>query len=118
MVFVSNVLYVSCICYGAYAISVGLLTYGALLALTQLIQHLQTPILSASGLINRYSLAKTSYEQLSKSLEGEPLEEHTYASFSRLEGSHLSFSYQEKKVITDLSFQIPAGSIVRIVIYE
>lgn len=114
MVFVSNILYASCICYGGYAISVGLLTYGALLALTQLIQHLQTPILSVSGLINRYSLAKTSYERLSKSLEGEPLEEHTYTSFSKLEGSHISFSYQEKKVITDLSFQIPAGSIVRI----
>lgn len=114
MVLTSNVLYGACICYGGYAIAVELITYGSLLALTQLIQHLQTPILSISGLMNRYSLAKTSYERLNKSLEGNCIDEHNYEEFDRLVASNLSFSYSNKKVITDLSFQISVGSIVRI----
>ncbi len=114
MVLVSNLLYGACICYGGYAISIQFITYGSLLALTQLIQHLQTPILSISGLINRHSLAKTSYERLSKSLEGQCVEEQTYTSFSLLDVSHISFSYQDKKVISDLSFQISSGDVVRI----
>lgn len=114
MILVSNALYGACICYGGYAIAVGLITYGSLLALTQLIQHLQTPILSISGLMNRYSLAKTSYERFNKSLIGECIEEKEYHAFTTINVSHISFSYQDKQVITDLSFQIQTGSIVHI----
>lgn len=114
MVLASNILYAGCIGYGGYAIAMNWISYGSLLAITQLIQHLQTPILSISGLINRYSLAKTSYERLNKSLEGTMIESKEIKSFTKLIASDLCFSYPDKPIIQNLSFEIEAGTIVRI----
>lgn len=115
MILVSNLLYASCIGYGGYAIAVGWITYGSLLALTQLIQHLQTPILSVSNLLNHYSLAKTSYERFSESLEGDIVQASCLNDFSVLKVKNLSFGYQsDELVINNLSFELKKGEVARI----
>lgn len=116
MVLVSNLLYGFCIAYGGYAIAMSWITYGSLLALSQLIQHLQTPILSISGWINRYSLAKTSYQRFANSLTGSFLEEQPIEDFTAISAKNLSFGYPEHSLVfNDVSFEIHKGDIVRIV---
>lgn len=115
MVLASNILYGICIAYGGYAIAVSWITYGSLLALTQLISHLQTPILSISSLINQHSLASTSYKRLLDSISGKELNIEPINDFDSIEINKLEFQYNENNtIINNLSFEIKKGQVIRI----
>lgn len=59
-----NGMYIMGICYGGYGILVGTLSYGSLMAVTQLITQLQGPIVNITGLIPKTFNMSASAERL------------------------------------------------------
>jgi len=59
-----NGMYIMGICYGGYGILVGTLSYGTLMAVSQLITQLQGPIVSITGLIPKVFTMSASAERL------------------------------------------------------
>ena len=62
--FTMNGMYILGICYGGYGILVGTLSYGSLMAVTQLITQLQSPIVNITGLIPKVFTMSASAERL------------------------------------------------------
>lgn len=114
MVLVSNLVYGACIGYGSYAITIGLITYGSLLALTQLIGHLQAPLLSVSSLINQHSLMKTSYKRLEESLSKNITKSVILKEFDMIKVNDLAFGYNSKLLFSNLSFEIKPKDIIKV----
>ena len=59
-----NGMYIMGVCYGGYGILAGTLSYGSLMAVTQLITQLQGPIVNITGLIPRAFNVSASAERL------------------------------------------------------
>ena len=59
-----NGMYIMGICYGGYGILAGTLSYGSLMAVTQLITQLQGPIVNITGLIPRMFNVSASAERI------------------------------------------------------
>ncbi|MBR6848637.1 MAG: ABC transporter ATP-binding protein [Lachnospiraceae bacterium] len=59
-----NGMYIMGICYGGYGILVGTLSYGALMAVSQLITQLQGPIVNITGLVPKIFTMSASAERL------------------------------------------------------
>lgn len=114
MVLASNIVYGACIGYGGYAIAVGWITYGSLLALTQLIQHLQGPLLSVSSFINQHSLTKTSFQRLENMLKGVEHQQLIIDDFERITLSNVAIGYHNEPIIKGISFSILPGDIIKI----
>ncbi len=110
----SNIIYAAYIFYGGYSIAKGLMSYGTLIAILQLMSHIQSPIMSFSNIINRYSLYKTSYGRLNERLRGEVRKTPALDSFDYIELSNISFGYNEDALFKDLSFTIKNGEVIQI----
>ena len=110
----SNIIYAGCIFYGGYSIAKGLMSYGTLIAIIQLMGHIQSPIMSFSNIINHYSLYKTSYNRLNDRLNNNPLEKPALISFDRIEANNITFGYNDDSLFKNLSFTINNGDIIQI----
>ena len=125
-----NGMYILGICYGGYGILVGTLSYGSLMAVTQLITQLQSPIVNITGLIPKVFTMSASAERLMELEEGENKEEKkdvsfdasaTYSKLTSLGLKNVDFTYpsfdednHEKalQVLKDFSLDIRKGEFV------
>lgn len=109
----SNIIYLFALCYGAYGIGIQALTYGSMIALVQLLNNIQTPLLSFSALWNQYNLAQASKKRIQKaySLAQEP-ELELPSDFDSIVFDKVSFAYKEQPVIRDFSFEIKKNEVV------
>lgn len=114
IVFGSNLIYGVSITYGGLSIAVGVMTYGSLTALLQLMGYIQNPILSLSGIINKYTLYKSSLKRLEEKLIGEELICGDLNDFDSIELKDVSFGYDECNLFTNLNLTINKGDIIRI----
>lgn len=109
----SNIIYLFTLCYGAYTISIQLLTYGSMIALIQLLSNIQNPLLSFSTLWNQHNLAMASFKRIEKVYQLEKEEEmDTLEDFDSIVFDHVTFAYQDQPVIKDFSFEIKKKEIV------
>jgi len=105
----------------AYHLLQGSMTYGTLMAVTQLVSQLQTPFVNLSGIIPQYAAMTAAGERLME-LEQISMEEvdglenpqECYAQMEHIMARDLSFSYGEDEVFHNASFALPKGCFVTI----
>ena len=93
-----NGMYILGICYGGYGILTGSMSYGSLMAMTQLITQLQNPIVNMTGLIPKIFTVTASAERLMEieSSSSEESRKDCPVSYSELKSiglSNVSFTY-------------------------
>lgn len=110
----STIIYALALCYGAYQISHEYLTYGAMIALVQLLSNIQNPLISFSPILNEINLAKSCEERINKALMLPEISASTdIKDFEKISFNDVSFSYSsDKEIINNLSFEINKGDIV------
>ena len=114
-------LYYGTLFWGAFSILHQRMDYGTLMAFLQIVSQIQSPFLSASGLITLLYSAQGSAERL---MEPENFTEEKssssfdaaalYENVSEICAENLSFGYTEELILENTSFSIPKGSMVAI----
>ena len=103
--------------YCAWRLSLGLMTFGTLMAILQLLNQVQTPIKDLSGIVPQYYSTLASAERLQE-LEELPPDQRTalFASDSNLMVwvKDLCFSYGEEVVFDHADFTMTSGEFVAI----
>ncbi|MBE7022520.1 MAG: ABC transporter ATP-binding protein [Ruminococcaceae bacterium] len=109
--------YYVALAWGAYKISLGLMTFGTLTALLQLVGQIQTPIQGMSSLLPQLYAMLASAERLQEleQLPADSLQTEAAADISEWSSIRLqdiSFSYQEENVLCHLDFHINRGEFL------
>ncbi len=115
-----NASYYFALAYGAFKLSRGLITYGTITAMLQLVGRIQTPFKSISGLVPEVLSIFASVERI---LEIENLREDNvsetkvlrdvYSSVNSIEFQNVSFAYDaDTPIISDMSISIKKGETV------
>lgn len=106
--------------WGAYSLSEGMITYGAMIAFVQLVAQIQNPVRNLSKFIPIFIAAFTAAERL-MDLEDIALEEDEPAaplpSAPGIRLSDVTFQYtpQSRRIFDGFSYVIPPGSVTAIV---
>ena len=103
--------------WGAYKLSVGLMTFGEIVAMLELVSQIQSPLKSLSSLFPQYYSALASSERILelKELPDERnLDQEKVQGFSKIIFENVSFSYDDNKVFENVSCEIEKGDIIGI----
>ncbi len=106
--------YYAALAWGAYKISAGIMTFGTLTALLQLVGQIQTPFQGISSLLPQLYAMLASAERLQEieDLPDDPAEsvqEKGTLDWSSISLSDIHFSYREEEVLSGASFTINQG---------
>jgi ATP-binding cassette subfamily B protein len=119
--FIFSAGYLFALIYGAVKIFGGVLSYGDLSAILQLVNNVQVPFASLSNVFPKYYAMVASAERLMEieQIENEPLSEQIdkWEIYSRLKGisaENLTFAYDRDKVLKNASLYINKGDFVMI----
>ncbi|MBQ3553425.1 MAG: ABC transporter ATP-binding protein [Clostridia bacterium] len=108
--------------WGAIRLSQGLMTFGTLTAILQLVEQLQSPFRSLASLLPQYYAMTASTERILE-LEELPEEETAGEDFNKAEiyenaaafcVENLTFSYEDKTVLRGVSFQLNKGEFAAV----
>lgn len=110
-----------CMLWGARGIYKGLLTYGSLAAIIQLVGLIQTPIASAADIVSQAYGTISSAERLKELLDLPEEEEmpkvsgrELYADLVKIQLSDLSFDYGREPVLQSVNAEIHPGDFVAV----
>ena len=110
-----TIIYSGCIIVGAYFIAKNVYTYGALIAIIQLINNIEAPFINLSGLINNYNLGNISEDRLNKLFELENIDNsNEIDDFEYIDIKDLTFKYDDKVIINNMNLKINKGDILKI----
>lgn len=105
------------LCWCAWQMLQGNMSFGSLTAVTQLVSQLQAPFVNLSGVMPQYIAMVTSAERLMELEEilGEPapVGEGAACLYNRMEticAENISFSYDRDRVLADAEFALPKGA--------
>ncbi len=111
------------IAFGAYSILFNGMTYGTVTAIIQLVNQVQSPFVSLSGIMPKYYTTLASAERLME-LDDLPDEttrnnfeldkEKVYGNLKYIDFKNISFKYDRDKILDDTSLQINKGDFVAI----
>lgn len=108
-----KVLYVGIYFFGALLVLLGQMTVGVMIAASQLVVYIASPLVSLSDDITEIRSAKEIIENLEQELEQVEQEkqgtEVLPQKYDTIEMKHVSFSYENHDVIEDVSFSIRQG---------
>ena len=101
----------------AFQLLNGRITFGSMTAVIQLVNQLQTPFVSISGVIPQYISMIASAERLME-LEQIPREkevtdestEEIYKNMQKIVAKDICFSYEREEILKDASFELPKGA--------
>lgn len=95
----------------------GLMSFGSLTAVTQLVSQLQSPFVGLSGILPQYVAMIASAERLMEleEIEGEPapIKEDPHAMYNRMasiRATDLTFSYDRDRILSGTDFSLPKGA--------
>ena len=97
-------------------IMAGLMTFGSLSAVIQLVNQLQKPFVELSGILPQYAALTAAAERLMEldAVTGDVTpaadREKLYENMLALEGQDLSFGYDRQPVLENVSFRVPKGA--------
>jgi len=103
----------------SYGLIKGVMTFGTLMAITQLVGQLRGPLVNMSGIMPQYAAMTAAAERLME-IEALPAEQEAnetdissmYDNMASISCRGLSFSYDEEPVLDDASFKINKGEFV------
>jgi len=105
----------------AFHLLQGEMTYGTLMAVTQLVGQLQSPFLGLSGIMTQFAAMSAAGERLMEleQITREPedaIEEPKgyYTQMDHIGARNLSFAYEEDEVFHNASFSLPKGAFATI----
>ena len=105
------------LCWCAWQMLLGHMSFGSLTAVTQLVGQLQAPFVNLSGVMPQYIAMLASAERLMEleQIQGEPapVGEAPEALYGRMEAvcaENLSFAYDRDQVLTEAEFRLPKGA--------
>ncbi|MBQ9374808.1 MAG: ABC transporter ATP-binding protein [Ruminococcus sp.] len=114
--FVFHMGYLFAMVWGARGIYLGIMTYGTLTAILQLVNQIQQPFANLSGLLPRIYGVLASSERIMdiEKLPDEAPAEKTldYDSFEKITTQDMSFSYGDNHVLCDVNFDINKGDFI------
>ena len=104
------------LCWCAYRMLQGQMSFGSLTAITQLVNQLQTPFVNLSGVVPQYLAMVASAERLQEldAIEGEPAPVEMdipalYGQMESIRADNLTFSYDRDVVLNHAEFSLPKG---------
>ncbi len=110
--------YYIALAWGAWRLASGMITFGTLMAFLQIVQQVQMPFRSMSGIMPQYYNMLSSAERLME-LENLPDEPHVAiapaAKFRSLKMTNISFSYDRDMVFQNANFAVCAGESIAII---
>lgn len=121
---VFNVGSVFAIAFGAYRILIGAMTYGTVTAMIQLVNQVQSPFVSLSGIVPQYFSGIASAERL---MEIETLtdeadinkqsfdKDELYESLKSITFDNISFKYDRDIILNSTSYTVNKGDFVAII---
>lgn len=121
---VFNVGSVFAIAFGAYRILIGAMTYGTVTAMIQLVNQVQSPFVSLSGIVPQYFSGIASAERL---MEIETLPDEAdinkqsfdknelYESLKSITFDNISFKYDRDIILNSTSYTVNKGDFVAII---
>ena len=105
------------LCWCAWRMLHGKMSFGSLTAVTQLVNQLQMPFVNLSGILPKYISMTASAERLMEleAIQGEavPMEEAPVELYRRMTGicaKELTFAYDRDSVLREASFTLKKGS--------
>ncbi len=111
--------FLAAVAYGSYGVLEGTMSFGTVVAIIQLVNQLQSPVMGITGVLPMFFGMTASAQRLIEVSSGE-LELKTsndkinYKGFKRIKANHISFGYDNETVIGDSSFVIEKGDFVGI----
>lgn len=109
------------LCWCAWRMLSGQMTFGGLTAVVHLVGQLQAPFVNLSGVMPQYVAMLASAERLMEldAIQGQPApaEEEPAALYSRMDAigaENLSFSYDRDPVLQQAAFTLPKGAFAAI----
>lgn len=112
-----NAGYYFALAYGAYKLSMGLMTFGTITAMLQLVGKIQSPFKDISSMIPQFFSVSASVERIIE-LEQLPdevdnTENCVYEDIKSIKFNNVSFAYEENKpILSNVSFNINKGDFV------
>lgn len=105
--------------YGSYGVLQGTMTFGTVVAIIQLVNQLQSPVIGITGVIPSFFGMTASAQRLIEISSSErELKRGTdavdYESFTKIKAENISFGYDEETVISDSSFEVEKGDFIGI----
>ncbi len=106
--------YYFAVAWCAYKISIGIMTVGAFAAIIQLVGSVQTPFREISGSLTRFFATCASCERIMEveNLAKDKTADFSGADFDRMEVKDLCFSYGDREVLKNISFEVQKGDTV------
>ncbi len=106
--------YYFAVAWCAYKISKGIMTVGAFAAIIQLVGSVQNPFREISGSFTRFFATCASCERIMEveNLSKDKVADAVSLDFDRMEIKDLCFSYADREVLKDLSFDFKHGDTV------
>lgn len=105
------------LCWCAYRMLRGQMSFGSLTAVTQLVSQLQMPFVNLSGVLPQYVAMVASAERLMEldAIRGEPVPvgespEEMYRRMEHIDAANISFSYDRDQILCDAEFSLPKGA--------
>lgn len=105
------------LCWCANGLLLGVMSFGSLTAVIQLVNQLQQPFVNLSGILPQYLAMVASGERLMEleAIQGEPepMEEdpaELYRAMDTIGASSISFAYDRDQVYREADFQLPKGA--------
>ena len=109
------------LCWCAYRMLKGEMSFGSLTAVTQLVSQLQAPFVNLSGVFPKYIAMVASAERLMEldKIQGEPaaVQEKPQALYERMDrlcAAGLTFSYDRERILDDAEFVLPKGAFAAV----
>lgn len=105
--------YLAALVYGGYQLINGKVSYGTLTAVLHLVSQMQQPFFNLSGILPRVYETMASTERLMAidRLPEDNSDEYS-GEFYGIKTDHVSFAYNEDKVIDDITFEVIPNDIV------
>ena len=105
------------LCWCAWQMLQGRMSFGSLTAVTQLVSQLQTPLVGLSGVMPQYVATVAAAERLMEleEIQGEPAPvgeapEQMYETMQCLTAEGLSFGYDSTMILQNAEFSLPKGA--------
>lgn len=111
-----NAGYYLALAYGAYSIAIGVLTFGELTAILQLVDRIQSPFKDISGLIPQAVSVMASTERLLE-IEDEKADEYlsensSLTDFDEIKFNNVTFKYSDDAVVSNIDIAVKKGEFV------
>ncbi len=111
--------FLAAVSYGAYGVLNGMMTFGTVIAIIQLVNQLQSPVMGVTSVLPSFYAMIASAQRLMEISEIEKDDSQcdysvSYEDFKKIKAENISFGYADEKVISDISFSVNKGDFVGI----